>query len=447
VENVLRYSFYHYYFATPNELRLMEQALGVSHIRDAFGQFLNYKLGRGQMEVIFGAYPGDFPQDDYYAGLTDPPRMTFGGVIKMQQLREWFRFLFNSLPVSVGEKDFFENSGIVRVVYDGDNPEKHPQLVFDNKTDDRLKKVISELSVLKHGLSEKVKNPPSFWELLHYVIGLRLANPAAMQVNQEWNRATEMSLIAKNFPEIEAELGSLDFDEESSFRFKEWLSGRKWFDLEGLLFKKDGREYLGSLFPSDRLGMVAFLSLPVSVAEKDIVTLKYLLVSVIIFTFIFALSLGRVLFLRIVIPVLDLTAFVNNFSRKIGELISEIDVESRAFLKRLFSELWRGRTERKDEIGALYNSFHGMTVDVVNKLEESFAGNILNEGLLKGQDLSVLLRESCRRLISLSEAELVCFGFFEADSKEKVSFFVSLSGINRNNSLLRKRSLKRKYWL
>ncbi len=325
------------------------------------------------------------------------------GLIRLDDFALHFGRLLGLTHVSLRSGSWFDES--YRRTLPDSLKTDFPGIDF-TRSHPKLRKLWSELVSLRQQSFSPSRDGPGFLGFFLSFFGFD--ESYRIHRDQWWKRSTSLQVVypAKSFAAsrvrsealFETTVLPLAGSEAVRSRLENWLSSdAPTFGFEYM--DRAGRLRIATLVrPREPRHGIFFLSLDSEIAFQENRYLYFLVFGFCILALGISVVLGRLLAKSVVDPVMELTDRVQEYSH--GKAVGRLTVG------------------RRDEIGRMAHLFNQMVLGVNDRLQEMVAVNQLNEHLLKGESLSVILNYAITRFVDLSAARFGFLAFFEAGSRE-----------------------------
>ncbi|MCO4783502.1 MAG: serine/threonine-protein phosphatase [Candidatus Cloacimonetes bacterium] len=393
----------------PKKEFILSALLGIHDLDSIKGTWFQLNSGGQTLRLNWNSFPSN-DLSYYFSGAEVPPQGVIVSAIQNSTMVEFYCDLYNyeisADAHNLSNQEFRE--GISEYIQSSDFFKKrmlsYPEL---SVIDSEVFQLHRGLYILKGALDQKIleKDSKFYKSLLLYILGLDQSNPNLKYLNTIWRKNTFSMIRSKD--SLLSQINNIaNLNQDQSSAIKDWLQSPS--SSYSFHYKKESREYIGTIYPSVFKDKFFFLSLPVDLAYGELDTLKALLILVLVFTILISLYLGNLLSSKVVSPVNFLTDRVVTFTKQ-GLDESEVTIK------------------RNDEIGLMTWYFRKMIRSINQKVMELSSVNKLNEMLLKKDKdvdskskmsslLSYAAQEFCQQLPS----DFTYLAFFEQTSKEKL---------------------------
>lgn len=352
------------------------------------------------------AYPQNFDFETYNRNQSPPPQGMLFGMIHKERVNSQFlkilEFFLNAREKGWGSQEAVQRYFLSRKV--------QVHLVSD-PVQQLLKEMYSLTST-----PASIKSTPSWSITLSYLFGM---DSAWIQYrNHLWLTKTSLRILSPNTPPDA--IGNIESDESGYERFRNHKAQRFAFT-----FQDHNREYEATFFRSNTFKNVIFyLGLDSQTAYQELVLIQ--------------LRAWISLFLTIALILIS-GYFLH---RRIPLALTRLNREVQEFSTILFSGQFSQTTtpfpeNAVQEIIHLRKSFHSMGSKVRERLFEVSSFNEINQELVRGTDLEILLKLGCERIGDILGSPLCAIVVYEALNSERIIESQAFDSRSRSDGELR----------
>jgi serine phosphatase RsbU (regulator of sigma subunit)/HAMP domain-containing protein len=385
------------------------RALAITGFRDVgktYRKFFTMEAGEGSIQLVWDVFPKEYDTDGFVMGAGPRPEGLMFGLLRLDDFALHFGRLLDLAGDSLRSGARFRDS--YQMTLPLPLRQNFPSMDI-TQAHSKLQKLWEAMVSLRVQSFSPTMGGPGFFEFFLSFLGFD--ESYRISRDQWWKRSTSLKAVypAKSWAASQVRSAAI-FENvilplASSAQIREelndWLAG----DASTYAFNysdKEGRYRIATLVrPRGLRHGIFFLSLDSQIAFQENQYLYFLVFGFCLLAMVISGVLGRFLAWSIVEPVRELTERVQDYSQ--GKAVGRLNIG------------------RGDEIGRMAHLFNQMVASVNDRLQEMGAVNRLNEHLLEGESLSVILSYAVTRFVGLSSARFGFIGFFESGSREHLS--------------------------